>query len=526
MNKKNKPRYIDRDNQQISEQAKRKLKRAKEADVISLDPESKTPLYLQIYDAIRSDIIKGSLKAGDKLMSIRKLADSLGVSRNTVENAYAQLLAEGYVASRSGSGYVVCDVDFTPISAASVEQDRLDALKRPPRAHAAAVGRANPSLPENATMPKIEFDFTYGDRPRGSFPEVTWRKLTSDALFSADSQANAYGEALGEMDLRREIARRVHATRGVNCDPEQVVIQPGTQAALGNLLDLFDVKHDRVALENPGYDGAAAVFCNRGFRINPLPLSANPSEASQEAYIEALRASKAKLLFCTPSNQFPIGITMPLSMRVRLIEWAASNDGYIFEDDYCREFRYGERPIPSLQSLDTRNRVIYMGTFSKVLSPALRMSYVILPPQLLDRWREKFARHYCPVPWLSQKVLYLFIKEGHWDRYMRSTMTAYHKRHDLLMECLRREMGNKIEIFGGVAGLHLLVATHDGRSETELITAAEKHGVRVYPTSGYWLKGHETDPFGRCVLIGFSSIEPELIPEGIHRLAEAWFPEK
>ena len=328
------------------------------------------------------------------------------------------------------------------------------------------------------------------------------------------------------MDLRREIARRVHATRGVNCDPEQVVIQPGTQAALGNLLDLFDVKHDRVALENPGYDGAAAVFCNRGFRINPLPLSANPSEASQETYIEALRASKAKLLFCTPSNQFPIGITMPLSMRVRLIEWAASNDGYIFEDDYCREFRYGERPIPSLQSLDTRNRVIYMGTFSKVLSPALRMSYIILPPQLLDRWREKFARHYCPVPWLSQKVLYLFIKEGHWDRYTRSTMTAYHKRHDLLMECLRREMGDKIEIFGGVAGLHLLVATHDGRSETELITAAEKHGVRVYPTSGYWLKGHETDPCGRCVLIGFSSIEPELIPEGIHRLAEAWFPEK
>ena len=524
MNKKNKPRYIDRDNQQISEQAKRKLKRAKEADVISLDPESKTPLYLQIYDAIRSDIIKGSLKAGDKLVALRKLADELNVSRNTVENAYAQLVAEGYIESRTGSGYVVCDVDFSPLSATCSLPGCPDSPQHSP--HAPAIGHASPALSEGPGAPSLEFDFTYGNRPRGSFPNTVWRKLTSEALFSADSQANAYGEALGEMDLRREIARRVHATRGVNCDPEQVVIQPGTQAALGNLLDLFDVKHDRVALENPGYDGAAAVFCNRGFRINPLPLSANPSEASQEAYIEALRASKAKLLFCTPSNQFPIGITMPLSMRVRLIEWAASNDGYIFEDDYCREFRYGERPIPSLQSLDTRNRVIYMGTFSKVLSPALRMSYIILPPQLLDRWREKFARHYCPVPWLSQKVLYLFIKEGHWDRYMRSTMTAYHKRHDLLMECLRREMGNKIEIFGGVAGLHLLVATHDGRSETELITAAEKHGVRVYPTSGYWLKGHETDPFGRCVLIGFSSIEPELIPEGIHRLAEAWFPEK
>lgn len=167
-----------------------------------------------------------------------------------------------------------------------------------------------------------------------------------------------------------------------------------------------------------------------------------------------------------------------------------------------------------------------MGTFSKVLSPALRMSYLVLPPQLLDRWREKFARHYCPVPWLSQKVLYLFMSEGYWDRYTRATMTAYHKRRNLLMECLQHEMGGKIEIFGGTAGLHLLVATRDGRCEGELLTAAETAGVRVYPTSGYWMPRHQTDPCGRCVLVGFSSIEPELIPEGVHRLAQAWFPEK
>ncbi len=492
--------------------------------MIALDSTSKEPLYLQIYDAIRSDVIKGSLKAGDKLIALRKLASELHVSRNTVENAYAQLVAEGYIESRTGSGYVVCDVDFSPLSAANNAPNRFGSPEGAP--HTPAVGHASPALPEGAGTPAPKFDFTYGNRPHGSFPSAVWRKLTSEALLSADSQAYAYGEALGEMELRREIARRIHVTRGVNCKPEQVVIQPGTQAALGNLLDLFDAKRDGVALENPGYDGAAAVFRNRGFRISPLPLSVEANEANQKAYIDALHASKAKLLFCTPSNQFPIGLTMPLSMRVRLIEWAAAHDGYIFEDDYCREFRYGQRPIPSLQSLDTRNRVIYMGTFSKVLSPALRMSYAILPPQLLDRWREKFARHYCPVPWLSQKVLYLFMKEGHWDRYTRATMTAYHKRHDLLVECLRREMGDDIDIFGGGAGLHLLVATRDGRSEAELLAAAEEHGVRVYPTTGYWLPRHETDPCGRCVLVGFSSIEPELIPEGIRRLAQAWFPEK
>ena len=503
--------------------------------MISVDPESKKALYLQIYEAIKSDITEGALKTGDKLMPIRKLAESLNVSRNTVENAYAQLLAEGYVISRSGSGYVVCDVDFTPISEASAEKDR--AATGGGRARActpAAIGRVSPALAEEPCAgqsntphaPAIEFDFTYGDRPRGSFPEVAWRKLTGDALFSVDSRANAYGDALGEMELRREIARRIHATRGVNCEPEQVVLQAGTQAALGNLLDLFDPMRDGIAMENPGYDGATAVFRNRGFRITPLPLSVHLGDEAQAAYIRVLRASGAKLAFCTPSNQFPLGMTMPLSMRVQLIEWAAERDGYILEDDYCREFRYTERPIPSLQSLDTRDRVVYMGTLSKVLSPALRMSYVVLPPQLLDRWREKFARHYCPVPWLSQKVLYLFMSEGYWDRYTRATMTAYRKRRDTLMECLQREMGDAIEIFGGTAGLHLLVATCDGRGEGELLTAAETSGVRVYPTSGYWLPRHETDPCGRCVLVGFSSIEPELIPEGVHRLAQAWFPEQ
>ena len=285
--------------------------------MISLDQNSRDPLYVQIYDSIRRDITESALKPGEKLMPIRKLAESLDVSRNTVENAYAQLLTEGYVTSRSGSGYVVCDVDFSPLSEASVEKDRAAASRKTKQVtSSAAIGRVGPSLTEEGLSgrnaaehaaarsaklaslspsenraphaPAIEFDFTYGDRPRGSFPEVAWRKLTGDALFSVDSKANAYGDGLGEMELRAEIARRIHATRGVNCEPEQVVLQAGTQAALGNLLDLFDPMRDGGAIENPGYDGAMAVFRNRGFRITPLPVCPDITEAQQDAFASSL----------------------------------------------------------------------------------------------------------------------------------------------------------------------------------------------------------------------------------------------
>lgn len=226
----------------------------------------------------------------------------------------------------------------------SLTEEGLSGRNAAEHAAARSTKLTSPSPSENRAphAPAIEFDFTYGDRPRGSFPEVAWRKLTGDALFSVDSKANAYGDGLGEMELRAEIARRIHATRGVNCDPEQIVLQAGTQAALGNLLDLFDPMRDGVAIENPGYDGAMAVFRNRGFRITPLPVCPDTTEAQQDAFASSLYASGAKLTFCTPSNQFPLGMTMPLSMRVRLIKWAAERDGYILEDDYCREFRYTE----------------------------------------------------------------------------------------------------------------------------------------------------------------------------------------
>lgn len=495
--------------------------------MIALNHDSDEPLYYQIYNAIRADIATKALAPGQKLPSIRRLAEDLRVSRNTVEAAYQQLHAEGYVKSRSGSGFIVEDLDFSLLIEASKHGGPEDGTAHGlspdenPRPDDETPCAPFVSEPFNEE-PHFTYDFTYGDRPRGSFPDVIWKNLTGEALFDVSSKAYRYSNGAGEPELRQEIASRLKVSRGVHCLPEQVVLQPGTQAALSNLLTLFDPATDLVAVEEPGYDGANQVFANRGFRMTSIPVRRGKTQAEREHHAcEALEASGAKLAFCTPSNQFPTGETMSLAMRIRLIEWAAREDAYILEDDYCREFRYESRPIPSLQSLDTLDRVVYMGTFSKVLSPALRMSYLVLPPKLLRRWRERFDSYYCPVPWLSQRVVYLFVANGHWDRYTRKTMAEYRARHDVLMKSIKEEMGDRVDVCGGSAGLHILLSTRDGRTQEELIEAAAREDVRVYETRKYWREA----PYGleNHVLVGFSSIEKHLIPEGIRRLRKAWF---
>lgn len=485
--------------------------------MISLDFESDEPLYQQIYRSIRDDIVSQHLPAGSKLTAIRRLADDLHVARNTVETAYTQLSAEGYVFSRPGSGYIVENLDFNSLGEPGSAAQR--AFARMKQASESSTRFFDEPFYRRASF---TYDFTYGDRPAGSFPAQTWRYLTDEALFSARSKTACYGDGLGEPDLRRQIARRVHVSRGVNCSAEQVVIQPGTQVALGNLLTLFDPSRDAVAMEEPGYDGVTTVLRNRGFKTIPLPIDPDAGRVQGPSrMLSVLEKSGARLAFCTPSNQFPTGVTMPLALRISMLDWAKRTGAYIIEDDYCREFRYESRPIPSLQSLDENDRVIYMGTFSKILSPALRLSYLVLPPELLKRWRAAYSNYYCPVPWLSQETLRLFMEKGHWERYARKTITEYRKRRNRLVEAIDRELGERVKVLGGQAGLHLLVRTRDERGQDELVELAKERDVRVYKTEKYWIGApHSMKDY---LLIGFSSIEAHLIDEGIRRLGEAWF---
>lgn len=467
-----------------------------------LDEGSSIPYYQQVYEHFHRGIAEGLYPAGGKLPSIRGLADELRCSRNTVEAAYQLLVQEGYVAARPGSGYVIQDIshlDVTP--AASLPSERA----RPQRAAA--------SQPK----PQARYDFTYGNLQPGTFPALTWRTLTDDVLLSVEAvTADTYTDANGEWDLRAEIAWRLSMTRGIECAPEQVIIQGGTQASVQNLLTLFDPATDRVAMEDPGYDAVRSVFVRNRFDVAYCDVMGS------DAFMDDVLASDARLIYVTPSSQFPTARVMDVPLRERLIAWARETGAYVLEDDYCREFRYLDRALPPLRSMDA-DRVIYMGTFSKSIAPALRINYLVLPPALLERWNVAFSEAYPAVPWLSQVVLARFLKEGHRDRHLRKQQTRNKRKYETLVRAIQEHMGDKVEMLKNGTGLHLLVNVLDGRSQEELIEAARVHDVRVYGTNRYWAR--EGHPLAGCVLVGFSAIEEKDIEPGIRALAEAWFGE-
>ncbi len=466
---------------------------------MQLSEQSDLPLYQQIYEKIRHDIEEGLYPHGSKLPSIRGLAAELACSRNTIDAAYSQLVQEGYVESRPGSGYVVLDIRSDAALLQLQEREAAAALLGEPR--------------------RPRYNFTYGNLEAGTFPATVWRAITDDILLSVESgTCNTYTDPLGEEALRAEIAWRLSTQCDVDCTPGQVIIQPGTQVSIQNLLALFDARTDVVAMENPGYIGAREAFDRSGFRVVPCRV-----DVSYDEFFADLERSQAKLVYVTPSSQFPTCKTMPIKMRSKLIAWADANDAYILEDDYCRDFRYKERPQPPLQSMDHCDRVIYMDTFSKSLSPALRMNYLVLPPALLEKWRTLFANAYTSVPWLSQAVLTRFMSQGHWDRQLRRVQAKNKRKYETLTASLHTYLGDRVSVLENGTGLHLLVQVHDERTQQELIEAARAADVLVYGTEKYWMGSRPLTT--RMLLVGFSSIAEEDIEPGVKALAKAWFGE-
>lgn len=462
-----------------------------------LDDRLDTPLYQQLFDQLRHRIEEGGQPEGSRLPPIRSMAADLGCARNTVENAYALLAQEGYVKSRPGSGYIVQNVAFLQVDA-----DRSQ-----------APGEKLLGADEN----RVRYDFTYGNLEPGTFPAAAWRAITDDILLSVErTGCDAYNDPFGEEALRSAIAWRLATQRGIDCTPSQIIIQGGTQTSMQNLLALFDGARDVVAMEDPGYDGVRTVVERARFALAPCRVG-----AGADVFRADLEASGARLSYLTPSSQFPTCSVMPTDTREAVLKWAERHDAYLLEDDYCRDFRYRERSLPPLASMDRRGRVIYMGTFSKSLSPALRINYLVLPEPLRDRWREAFASSYSPVPWLNQQVLARFMTDGSWDRHLRRVQAKNRRKYETLTRVLRATMGNDVEMLENGTGLHLLVRVRDGRPQDELVRQAAEADVAVYPTKKYW-----TDParhVSSTVLVGFSSIAEDDIEPGIRALAAAWF---
>ncbi|AFS77410.1 GntR family transcriptional regulator [Gottschalkia acidurici 9a] len=468
----------------------------------------KTPLYQQIYQQIKSEIIIGNLKAGDKLISTRELAKTLCVSRNTVERAYFQLCIEGYVISKVGSGFVVQTIDDNLFVESKGTSDTT----------------ANESHNENEifNLEAVEsekyykYNFEYGSLDSEGFPYSLWRRLTSEALNSEDIRdINNYSDKQGDISLRIEIMKHLRKSRGIRCSPNQIILCSGVQHAIDLICKLIPFEERKLAMEEPGYNGAKIVFNNNGFEIFPVPVGIDGIR------LKELVNLNVKAVYITPSHQFPTGAIMPIQNRNELLNWATQNNVFIIEDDYDSEFRYNSRPIPSLQSINVNDRVIYLGTFSKALSPGLRMSYMVLPNSLIARYNDIFSGYYSTVSWLQQKVVSLYIERGHFERYIRKSCLLNKNKHDILVKTVNDVMGDKVNIYGNNAGLHILLEFLNGESQDWLIKRAKEYKVKVYPTYPYWI--NEDNCPKNIILLGFSSLSEKEIVEGVNILNKAWF---
>ncbi|WP_242224817.1 PLP-dependent aminotransferase family protein [Bacillus cereus group sp. BfR-BA-01380] len=460
---------------------------------IPLDSKSKIPLYIQIYNYMKKEILQGGIEAGSRLPSHRNLSLQLNVSRNTVEYAYQQLIAEGYVESKHRRGLFAASIDYDMIRTTNNKN---------------IVSRRK-SIQEN-----FRFNFSQGSIDASSFPLSTWKKITNNCLLEFENDLFTKEDPQGEWQLRSEISRYLYQARGVQSTPEQIIIGAGTQPLLWLLLQLLGYENI-YAMENPGFHRVRAVMQSCGLQIQPISLD------EKGIHISSLYESDANIAYVTPSHQFPYGMIMPLSRRMELLKWANDNNGYIIEDDYDGEFRYIGKPIPSLQGLDTNGRVIYMGTFSKSFLPSFRMSYMVLPQTLLANYEHDGTIFKQTVSKIQQLTFATFMKEGYWERHLNRIRTVYKKKHHFFIHTIQQEMGSSVDIIGSQSGLHIVLHVHNGMNEQELINKAAEQSVKVYPLSPYdMINNFQNESY---VLMGFGGISITDIPYAIQLLKNAWF---
>lgn len=460
-----------------------------------LDSKDRRPLHVKLYNQIKNQILSGKLIPDTKLPSVRHLSVELSVSRNTVEYAYEQLCTEGFIYSRPRSGYYVSLLDQEFIS-------------RPCRK---TVTLIEPAF-EDGKM--YSFDFHPACLSPDSFPSKIWRKLLTECLQRNPEQFTLYCDPRGEIELRCEIQRYLERFRGVSCDPEQIVVCCGLQDSLSIIAQVMRTEHSTLAVEDPGHWIPRSVFQNYSFSISPIPVN------SDGINLDYLKNTNSTIVYVTPSHQFPLGHVMPVENRLKLIHWTEAVGGVIIEDDYDSELRYHGKPIPALQGLHPKGNIIYVGTFSKVLSPALRVSYVVLPYQYLGTYNKLF-RNYAPtVSLLEQRVLYEFMKQGYWERHLRKMRTIYKRKHDALIQSVNRHFGKRVHILGQGAGLHVVLElVNNSFDEKDLISRAGDKNIRVFPISDtYQCNKH----YPSRVMLGFGGMNPNELEKGIELLSQAW----
>ncbi len=449
----------------------------------------KIPIYEQIYLAIRHDIEDGRIPCGEKLPSTRMLSANLNVSRFTVELAYEQLVSEGYVQARAGSGFFVCDLSdvFSGLMQTAAEQQTEHAAQEP------------------VTAP-VRIDFSPFAVDARHFPYDRWKRCCREVLEQPEGLLCA-SEAGGDRRLREAVATYLYRARGVSCEPEQIVVGAGSEYLLLLCMQLLGAGR-AVVMEDPTYMQAYEVLVHAG-----CPVYAGETDA-YGLQRDTLERTSAEVIYIMPSHQFPMGTVMPLGRRQELLDWAAGASGrYILEDDHDSEFRYVGRPIPSLQSRDTADCVIYFGTFSKSISPALRMSYMVLPKHLCRRFHESYGFYSSTVSTQQQLSVCRFMENGDFERHLNRMRRIYKAKHDFLLHELKQRPW-VAHIGGENAGLHLLVTVQTEQTEQELLQAAAEQQVRLYGMSAYRILQEQKDTLP-VLLLGFGGLSQEELAEGL-----------
>jgi len=465
---------------------------------IELRPDKEKCLYEQIYEHIKNEIRDGKLLAGERLPSTRSLSEYLQVSRSTVDYAYEQLLGEGYIESRPYRGHFVCAME---------ELSSMDGGLTQP----AEAGNEEERVIEE-TAGDWKYDFSPYAIDMTGFPFGVWKKITRNILTCANSDLFSRGEAQGDYDLRETISRYLHSSRGVNCKPEQIIVGAGNDYLL-MLLEKILGRHMRVAMENPTYMRTYRIFQSFAYDIVTVDMDESGMRTDR------LFQENVSAAYVMPSHQFPTGTVMPIGRRMELLKWASKGTGrYLIEDDYDSEFRYYGKPVPALQASDEHGRVIYIGSFSKAIAPAIRVSFMVLPNPLLEKYKRDCSFYSCTVSRIDQRILNEFIRDGYFERHLNKMRKLYRTKHELLLKSLE-PFRRSFEISGANTGLHLLLTAKGPAVEKELLEQAKEERVRVYGLSESMIREMDCRA---TVLLGFGTLTPQQIAEGTERLKAAW----
>ncbi|MFL1421658.1 MocR-like transcriptional regulator GabR [Staphylococcus ureilyticus] len=454
--------------------------------------ESGQFIYRQLYSQLKEDILAFKYESHEKLPSKRDMSQHLNISVNSVKAAYEQLLAEGYIYTEERKGYFI---------------EPLEKLIIDPNAQISL------NVQEQQIEDAYDYSFSHMSTDISAFPVEVWTKLVKRVFENYDHELSSIPQIKGPIELRQSIAKLVSYQRGIQCHPEQIVIGSGTNILLTKLIQLLP-DEIKIAVENPGYSRFRTLIRQTTAQLKPIALD------HKGISIEAIKQAQPDATIVTPSHQFPMGIIMPVSRRIDLLNWASQTQSYIIEDDYDSEFKYETDNIPPLFSFDKNERVIYLGTFSKTLMPGLRMSYMILPINLVKQFDHYNLNMIPDFSTIHALTLNLMIKEGYYEKYVKKMHQIYGKKRETLITHLSNTFTNNIRIKDTRAGLHFIVEVNTPFSYQEIESRAKEMKLELYTLNRFSVKALEKNSSYKTLIIGFSKIKQEQIPQAVQRLKE------